>query len=423
MRCAPRLVAVLAAVPLPAFAAEVTRIASSFEPDDPFGMFLDVSFVRDQHKGEIAREVHQGGDVQELPELRYLMVDNRLAFDLRIGLWQDVEIKYSIPIIFALNQSWGFAGGNDAVTSTIINNCLQPDGVLRDSTCLATGAGQLPIFDVPNESFRGGIGNMHFGLSYALFNERKDRTKPTWLLGIDYEAPTAELRNPSVTTASDDRGEIGDRIHRYTFFTAFSKRLGLADPYFKLQYTAAARGPGWYSNCDTPSALNMSVPSNCRTGAWTREETGIRPPQTAGVLFGSEFNVHEIATEHQRVAIDLRTVANYVSQGRYYNPLTDVLGKLLVTGDYLEVGGALGITAQASEYLVLKATSTVLYGTDRTLTDERIGKDLSGDGQVALDNVAELNPNFDYRYDMVSRRFRLKDSFTFRLDISASFVF
>ncbi|HZA14399.1 MAG TPA: hypothetical protein VE618_07880, partial [Myxococcaceae bacterium] len=107
-RCAPRLVAVLAAVPLTALGAEVTRIASSFEPDDPFGMFIDVSYLRDQLKGEIAREVHDGTGVRERPELRYFMADNRLNFDIRIGLWQDVELKYSIPLVFAVNQDWAF---------------------------------------------------------------------------------------------------------------------------------------------------------------------------------------------------------------------------------------------------------------------------------------------------------------------------
>lgn len=424
-RCAPRLVAVLAAVPLTALGAEVTRIASSFEPDDPFGMFIDVSYLRDQLKGEIAREVHEGGEfIRERPELRYFMADNRLNFDIRIGLWQDVELKYSIPLVFAVNQDWAFAAGNDASNSTILNNCLQPDGRLLDPNCLSTRAGHSAIFAVPNSSFRGGIGNMHFGLSYAIFNERKDRSKPTWVVGLDYEAPTAELYDPTVQTAEDDRGQIGDRIHKYTFFTAFSKRLGVADPYFKLQYTAPARGPGWYSNCDAlDRALNMSVPSNCHTGIWTREETGIRPPHKVGVLFGSEFNLHEGEAKHQRVALDLHTNAEYVSQGRYYNPLTDMLGKLLYTGDYLDVGGGIGITAQASEYLILRAVSTLLYGTERTLTDERIGKDVDGDGQVAIDDVAELNPNFDYRADMVSRRFRLKDAFTFRLELSATFAF
>jgi hypothetical protein len=426
MRCAPRIAAVLAAVPLTAFGADVTRIASSFEPTDPFGMFLDLSFAREQHKGAIIRETRQDGDVVEVPELRYLMIDSRLDFDLRIGIWQDVEVRYSIPVILSQGRTYGFSAGIDASNSSITNNCLAPNGELLDPNCLSTGAGARPLFDVPNASYRGGVGNMRFGLNVALFNERKDPSKPMWLVGLDYEAPTAELWDPTVVTSEVDRGGIGDRIHKYTLFTAFSKRLGVVDPYFKLHYTLPFRGPGWYSNCDhVPGAgeSNLSRPSNCRTGVWTREETGIRPPHTAGVIFGSEFELYPSSLKNQRVALDLRMLGNYVSEGRTYNPLTDVLGKLLYTGDHLDFGGAIGITAQASENILLKALSTLLYSTEYTLTDEQIGKDVSGDGQVQLDDPAELNPNFDYRYDMVSRRFRLNEAFTFRIDLTATFAF
>jgi hypothetical protein len=421
MRCAPRIVAVLAAVPLTALGAEVTRIATSFEPTDPFGMFLDLSFAREQKKGAIVREIHRDGDVAEVTELRYLMVDSRLDFDVRIGLWQDVELKYSVPVILSQGRTYEFAAGIDSGNSSITNNCLAPDGTLLNPDCLNTGAGKRAIFDVPYESFRGGIGNMHFGLSIALFNERKDPSKPMWLVGIDYEAPTAELWDPAVPTSEVERGGIGDRIHKYGFFTSFSKRIGVVDPYFKFQYTLPWRGPGWYSNCDHPG--ESTLPSNCGSGIWTREETGIRPAHTVGVLFGSEFELYPSNLKNQRVVLDLRMIGNYVSEGRTYNPLTDVLGKLLATGDHLDFGGALGITAQASENIVVKALTSVLYTTEHTLTQEQIGKDVSGDRNVQLDNPEELNPNFDYRYDAVSRRFRLNEAFTFRIDLAATFAF
>ncbi len=65
-----------------------------------------------------------------------------------------------------------------------------------------------------------------------------------------------------------------------------------------------------------------------------------------------------------------------------------------------------------------------LYNTDHALTDERIGKDLDGNGSVDLtDNPAEINPNFDFRTDYVSRRFYASESTDFRLDLSATFAF
>lgn len=416
--------ALMLAYPLSAQAAEITRIASSFEPDDPFGMFLSVGYVRDQSKAKIVREHHQNNTVEEVSELRYLMVENRLDLQARIGLWQDLEFSYRLPVIFSKNQTWEFAAGTDASNSTIINNCLQADGELLDPNCPPPGGvGTRPIFEVPAASFRGGLGNMHFGLAYALFNEKRDPSKPMWILGVDYEAPTADLWDPTVLTAADNRGNVGDRVHKYTFYTSFSKRLGVADPYFRIHYTLPVKGPGWYSNCDNPDPSRMQAPQNCGQDPWTRVETGIKPAHRGGVLFGSEFNAYEAPSQHQKVAIDLRALANYTSEGRYYNELTDVTNKLHYTSDHLEVGGAFGLTAWAAEYVGLTARGTLTYVTEHNLTDEQIGKDLTGNGTVDLGNTNELNPNFDYRYDIVSRRFRTSEQFNWRIETTATFQF
>jgi hypothetical protein len=412
---------------LPVHAAEITRIATSFEPDDPFGLYLGAGYVRDQRKSRIVRERHQEGDLREVNELNWLQVENRLDLDLRVGLWVDLEFRFTLPVVFSRDQTWDYAFGNGPERSTITTNCVQADGEQFDPTCAQTGAGQTPIFEVPNASYRGGLGNMRFGLSYALFNERKDPSKPMWILGVDYEAPTAALHDPSAPTAPDARGGVGDRHHRYTFFTAFSKRRGVADPYFKIHYTLPYRGPGWYSNCDNPDPRNMSVPENCGQGFWSRSRTGTVAPHTGGIIFGSEFVPWETGP-HQKLALDLRVITRYVGPGRYYNPLSDVLGKTLQTSDYLEVGGAAGLTAWAAEYLGFSVLGTLTYATDHTLTGEKIGEDLTGpqgqpDGAVNLDRREELNPNFDHRVDMISRRFRATETYNWRIDVKATFNF
>lgn len=431
MKCSPvRAIAglLLAVLPLTASAADITRIASSFEEKDPFGLFLDVGFTREQHKLKIVREHHQNNDVQEVSELRYLMVENRFDFDLRIGLWQDLELRYAIPYVLSRNQSWDFAGtppnGTTASNSTITNNCLQANGELLDPNCPSTGAGRAPIFEVPSRSYRGGWGNMHFGLAYALFNEKRDVSKPMWILGFDYEAPTAELYDPTVPTEEGAKGAIGDRIHRYTFYTSFSKRLGsVADPYFKIHYTLPQKGPGWYSNCDHPSESNMAIPDNCGQSPWTRAETGIKPAHRGGMIFGTEFVVFDAPKTHQKASLDLRAILNYESEGRYYNELTDVMGKLMYTGDHAEMGGAFGINAWAAEFIGISVNGMLTYTTEHNLADEQIGKDLSGNGTVDLGNSQELNPNFDYRLDMVSRRMRAAEQFNFTLNGKLTIAF
>jgi hypothetical protein len=423
--------------PASVFAAEVTRIASSFEENDPFGMFLDVGFAYTRDVAKITREHHQDATVLDVAELIYTGNDTRLTGDLHIGLWQDVEFHFGLPIVLSQSRTRRFAAGTDESNSTIVHNCLNPDGTLIDPNCPNTRANEQPMFnmtpakagDPPGTSFdsnRGGIGDMTFGLAYAIFNQRKDETKPMWIVGIDYTAPTAALLDPTLDpldTSNPARRNFGDRFHKYKFFTAFSRRMGVADPYVQFHYTVPFRGPKWYSNCDHPSR-SMGRPGNCNTPDWTRSETGIRIPHVAGMQAGTEFNLWDDAAKASKFAIDFRGIATYVSEGRYFNPLSDAFGKMLYTEEYMSMGGQVGLVAYLADYLQLKGNVSLVYNTDHLLTNEPIGKDVDGSGNVDVDtNPAEINPNFDWRADMVSRRFRATENTIFHVDVSLTFNF
>ncbi|AKQ66445.1 hypothetical protein A176_003357 [Myxococcus hansupus] len=430
-----RLRAVLAALtlgaPLAASAADITRIASSLEENDPFDLFIDVGFERTQNRAKIVREQlapagsGSSGRV-DAAELWYKGVDARLNLELSVGLYRDLEFSFALPLVFSQNERWDFTSNSSPETSTITNNCMNANGSVIPG-CLSGSAPPTALFDVPQESFRGGLGNMRFGLAYAFFNQEKDETKPTWIVGLEYEAPTAKLRDAAAdTTNSDSRGNIGDRVHKYQLYTAFSRRMGAAEPYFKAHYTIPVRGPGAYSNCaqaaDNPD--NLGAPANCFTGPWDRKETGINAPHQAGMLFGVELVPFNRPAKSQRFALDVRGIGNYVGSGRYYNELSAALRKLLTSEDYFQVGGMLGVTANASQAFQIRASGTFLYNTNHAITAEEPGRDVNGDGAVDLSpGSPELNPNFDWRYDLVSRRFRAVESTTFRFDLSATFSF
>lgn len=426
-----RLRAVVAALtlgaPFVATAADVTRVASSFEDEDPFGLFIDVGLEHSRRRTKILREalpVATGGTRQYQGELWYKSFDTRMNVDVAFGIAQDVELSFGLPIVLFQDESYEFVAGTNAGNSTILNNCLNANGTLTDPTCPATGAGAVPLFNVPLETFRGGLGNMRFGFAWSVFNQRKDETKPTWVVGLDYEAPTAKLLDPSFVTSKEQRGNVGDRVHKYTVYTALSRQIGLAEPYFRMHYTVPVRGPGAWSNCDNQNTVpqNLGRPENCGLEGWNRKETGIQAPHVAGVMFGSEFQVLEQPT--RKFKMDLRAISNYVSEGRYYNEMSGALRKLLATGDYIQIGGQLAVTAQLSDILSVRGSGMYLYNTDHLLTDEKIGKDLDGNGAIDITtNPRELNPNFDYRTDFVSRRFLATESKDWRLDVSATLRF
>ncbi|MCP3142005.1 hypothetical protein [Pyxidicoccus xibeiensis] len=431
-----RLRAVLTALtlgaPFAASAADITRIASSFEDDDPFDLFIDVGFERTQTRAKIIREqvgpVAEGSTSRDVAGLWYKGVDARLNLELSFGLYRDLEFSFKLPLVFQQNERWDYTSN---FSPSVNGTCVNADGTPIGGCSLEGGAAGRALFGMPQESFRGGLGNVHFGLAYAFFSQEKDVTKPTWIVGLDYEAPTAKQRDPSVdTTNPDNRGNVGDRVHKYQLYTSFSRRMGVAEPYFKAHYTIPVRGPGIYSNCDQadpellPDAQNLGAQGNCFTGPWTRKELGIKAPSQGGMLFGIELVPFDKPEKGQRFALDLRTIGNYVGRGRYYNELSSALRKLLTSEDYFQVGGMLGVNARAAESFTIRAAGTFLYNTDHTLTSEDIGKDVSGDGDVDADpGSPELNPSFDWRYDLVSRRFRAVESTSFRFDLSATFNF
>ncbi|MCC6334357.1 MAG: hypothetical protein IT380_10265 [Myxococcales bacterium] len=403
-------------------AAEVTRVASSFEDDDPFGMFLDFTFDRTQDSAKIVREWYQDSKITDVTELRYNKFETKLAIDVALGLYKDLELHVGVPIIFQQDRYWSFAAGTDANNTTLYRNCSDARGNL----CTTPGQGTGHLFEVgdPSASYRSGLGDFQVGLGWAPFVQKKDWSKPTWVLRFDWTIPTATKLNPSVPTTSGSRGAIGDRLHKYTFSTAVSKRLWFAEPYVNIWYTLPWRGPNFYSNCDDPSDERLGRAENCGGPHWTREETGIRPAHTGGVVFGSELTVFEKAENHQRVAFDLRGFFSYTSEGRYYSEVSDLLGKLTYVSDYGQVGGQLGFVGQAAEFVTLRAYASLAYNTERVLTNENIGHDIDGNGTVDVTaNPSELNPNFDNRLDRPGRRLRVEEQSIFRITVTATFNF
>jgi hypothetical protein len=417
-RLAPLAITVLGAL---ASAAEVTRVASSFEDQHPFGMYLDFTFDRAQDKGTITREWYVGGASQDVRELQYLRLDTALQIDAHLGLYRDLELHVGVPVVFQQDRSWAFDTASGPATTSIYRNCVSARGI----SCATPGQGTGHLFEVgsPTTSYRGGLGDFTFGLAWAPFVQRKDPSKPTWVLRLDWTAPTAARLDPTVATSATSRGAIGQRIHQYTFTTALSKRLYFAEPYFELHYTLPWVGSGAYSNCEHPSALARG--ENCGTLPWTRQETGIKPPHTGGVSFGTELTFFERPEVHQRLALDLKAWVTYVSQGRYENELTDLLAqRLLSSSDYVQLGGQVGLVGQAAEFITLKASASLAYDTAHFLTDEPVAlQSFSLNAADLGGSVPQLNPSYDARVDRPGQRFRMNDEFVFRIQVTSTFNF
>ncbi|WP_242393429.1 hypothetical protein [Anaeromyxobacter oryzisoli] len=437
-----------AAMTGPAGAAELTRIQSA-EPDDPFALQISVRWDHTQERATISREqaYAPAATTEDLNELRYSRVQNDFVTRVALALYTDVELHAELPYSFTDDVAWRFGTRNgmpvSASTSSIATNGIDAMG----QACAVSPCPLFPVSGKDTTVFHGGkLGDLRAGLAWAIFNDRRDDTKPTWLVGLDVTFPTATLYDPatgrnglwqSPNAVDSNRAPSGEKVWRYDFYTALSKRIGPVDPYVKAHVTAVLPSSSTYSNCDhvgdlaipangAPAQMTLAAITNCSSSKW-KDDAKAKLPFVAGLTFGTELVPFEDTAEGQKVSFDFRAFADYTSSSRFYNELTDASGKLHYTDAYLTMGGFAGVYLKASRWVSLQATASLATKTSHWLSGESLGKgkgsvpacsDLSG-----ASACADLNPNFDWRYDAPGNRFRISEVSVFSVGVAGVLTF
>jgi hypothetical protein len=437
----------LAALASPAGGAELTQVATAAEPGNPFDLRLSIRWDRTQQRGKITREVANldenppFGAIVDATELRYKRIVNALVPRIALGLYEDLELHVDIPYVLADDRSWryGFENGLPVAPISTIGGSNDPNVDAMNRDC----GGPCPLFPVGAGTtiYHGGkVGDVRAGLAWGVFNDRKDDTKPAWVVGLDVTMPTAALYDPAAGRGatwlsphadSAKPGSFGEKVWKFDAWTALSRRIGVFDPYFRAHVTAMRESNDTWSNCLAADALSSrTVPEmtiagaqNCDDAGW-EDAAGAKLPYVAGLLFGAEIIPHESAADEQKVAIDVRLWGDYTSRQRFYNELTDASGKLHWTEPYYTMGGLLALYLRASRYLSLNASASLATMTSHFLTGESLGRSGvdAGDVTGATPN-AQLNPNFDWRYDAPGRRFRLAETSLFTISVAGVLQF
>jgi hypothetical protein len=138
------------------------------------------------------------------------------------------------------------------------------------------------------------------------------------------------------------------------------------------------------------------------------------------VALGAEFIPYEHRGSGQKFTVELRAGGEYVTAARWYNELTPATGRLLASEAYLAGSGLLGMSLRASRYVLLGVQGTFQYQASHFITGEAQGR-ISN--EIVAPNGADQNPNFDWRWDLPGRRFRLQDSFGYTVAASALLTF
>jgi hypothetical protein len=306
--------------------AEITSVVDAFDANDPWDLNLTVGFSQSWKNAKIRRESYlqqnglagaPGSAAGFIPASEniatYSSSMSVLNLGADIGIYHDLGLILRVPVILSWSQSLGDLDGSAGVAGQRLQD---PSGALGQPS------GQL--FSVPFTSpTRSGVDYISAGLDWGIFNQQRDFTKPTWVIGIEgrfavgtpLHACNANPQNgapqcpdPTNPSASRDPG-ISRGYNSIVAKTIWSRRFGYVEPY-----------SGFWVQADFPAG-------NTDFAKWNPEQNLDRtPPLQGSFALGLEVVPYEAREQFQRLSADFRFKGTYHSPGREYSELFDALG-------------------------------------------------------------------------------------------------
>ncbi|MFO0593581.1 MAG: hypothetical protein U0441_38930 [Polyangiaceae bacterium] len=309
---------------------EVTNVIDSFDDGDNFDLNVSLGFSYASKSAKILRETNiaepgltTGGYTSRLLNVaQYTSQTATLIPRVDIGVYHDIAIYARMPIILSYSQNLAGLNGSENKQATVL-----------------AGAPGEQLFSLPFKSpDRSGVEYLALGLDFDIFNQARDPSKPTWLLGAEVRLPVGDPMhacNPSAPSgqvqcaypsdvnrdgksqpdklegndvsnnlqAGVTRGTIGLDVH-----TLLSKRIKYIEP-----YGGFAALVEFYSSKDFQlTNLDGSLVNH--------------PPIRGKMIAGTMIIPWENREKFGRFTLDFRFTGEYVSEGRDYSELFDALG-------------------------------------------------------------------------------------------------
>jgi hypothetical protein len=299
--------------------AEITSVADAFDGNDPFDLNLVIGVSQSWKQAKIRRESQlpqnglegapgsQAGFIPATENIAsYSSSMSVLNLGADVGIYHDLALILRVPVILSWSQKLGDLNGSSAVAPQIL---ADPSG------------GQL--FSVPSQSpTRSGVDYIAGGLDWAIFNQQRDLTKPTWVIGIEGRlavgAPLHACQvvngsnfcpNPDGTPGNRDPG-ISKGFNSVIGKTVWSRRFGYVEPYSGFWVQAD------FANGNSSDFAKWNV----------TQDLDRLPPLQGSFVMGIEAIPYESREDFQRLSADFRFKGTYHSPGRDYSELFDALG-------------------------------------------------------------------------------------------------
>jgi hypothetical protein len=285
--------------------AEITAVPDAFDEGNVLDVNLVLGFVQAWKHANIRRERPAAGtSVQGMDDVAsYSANTSALLVGADVGLYHDLALLVRAPVVLSFSQELSELNGSRGAMAERLS-----DGM----------GGQL--LSLPFRSpTRSGIDYVSAGIDWAIFNQQRDRTKPSWVVGIEGRlavgtpmhacaAGAANCPDPSNPNAGRDPG-VSRGTDAILGKSVWSRRFGYIEPYTAIWMQAEfPQGRSDFSSYDPASDLRRS------------------PPLLGSMAVGLEVVPYEKGEQAQRLSADVRFRGTYHSAGRDYSELFDALG-------------------------------------------------------------------------------------------------
>lgn len=263
-------------------------VADAADGDDPFDFNLSIGYRWARSSGSVERETF-GDPPNRLPRMTgvgdYVATWNYLDVKAEIGIYHDFALRVHLPVLLSYDQS--------------IKNI---DG--------AAAGGHLGSDDAVSPT-RSGIPEVIVGLAWAPMNQFRRADRPTWLWIFNVALPVGSVMRPCLAEDDCDDAGVTQGVVRLLPEMRLSRRFRHVEAY----------GAFFGDIPFVTKAEDLFTPAGNLSGY---QKT--RPSIQGLLTMGFTIIPWEQRATHQRLAIDLRFLGGYVSSGRNFSPLFDVLG-------------------------------------------------------------------------------------------------
>jgi hypothetical protein len=433
-------------------AAEVTDVASAFDEDNPFDFRFRVSYRHSEKRAQIKRELEGISPTQSqiavLRDLAYARRQDTMSLRAEFGIFQDLQLHAELPIIFGDTESYSFdqsEGGNCRYPPDPNPNCVNgsnsstvADGLVPasgfDATHSGASIGAPTLFRGVDRGAIGGGGldsfdTFNFGLTWAPVSQKRDDTKPTWILALEPQISIGNIKafdrqRPSANHA------VSEGIHRIVARTAISHRWRWVDPYIGFWYMyPVARGDSLFKDYGPSQKVK-------------------NPMQQGGTVFGVELVPFEKPRDGHKIAIDLRGRIEGHFSGRGYSEIWELLASspalacdnthadfnpacnsgattnayqgqpftgVTTIENYATLGTDFSLDVQVGRHARFRTSFLYTHDQSHLVTGEDIGVPSTASGRVMT--APEFNPAYRAVIDQVGRRYKVDnvDVFDFQI--------